>query len=145
MSYKKLNLLKWASRLIILSGLIQSLMITTHINMITNLYSTIIGFYMFAFVMMTIMNMMNGLNFSSEKSLVILASFYLVSILQTFCAYLFVRVSLVEVSLYADVALDALMTKSIGSMGISTLLTLISLIMLTRYYMKPADIIEQYL
>lgn len=143
--FKKYNMSKWASRILILSGLIQSGVITSHINLITNLYSTIVGFYMFGFVLFTIVNILNGVNFSSKKSLVTLATTYVTSAIQIAFAVLYVRVLFSEISKYAEVTMDQQMITSMGFIGFSTALTLISVLLATLFYFKKTDSYQLYL
>lgn len=143
--FKKYNMSKWASRILILSGLIQSAVITSHINLIINLYSTIVGFYMFGFVLFTIVNILNGVNFSSKKSLVTLITTYVTSAIQFTFAVLYVRVLLSEISKYAEVTMDQQMITSMGFIGLSTALTLISVLLATLFYFKKTDSYQLYL
>jgi hypothetical protein len=136
---------KWASRILILSGLIQSAVITSHINLIINLYSTIVGFYMFGFVLFTIVNILNGVNFSSKKSLVTLITTFVTSLIQTTFAILYIRVLLQEISKYAEVSMDQQMITSMGFIGLSTALTLISVLLATLFYFKKTDSYQLYL
>lgn len=136
---------KWASRILILSGLIQSAVITSHINLIINLYSTIVGFYMFGFVLFTIVNILNGVNFSSKKSLVTLITTFVTSMIQTIFAVLYVGVLLQEVNKYAEVSMDQQMLTSMGFIGLSTALTLISVLLATLFYFKKTDSYQLYL
>jgi len=143
--FKKYNMSKWASRILILSGLIQSAVITSHINLIINLYSTIVGFYMFGFVLFTIVNILNGVNFSSKKSLVTLITTFVTSMIQTIFAVLYVGVLLQEVNKYAEVSMDQQMLTSMGFIGLSTALTLISVLLATLFYFKKTDSYQLYL
>lgn len=143
--FKKYNMSKWASRILILSGLIQSAVITTHINLIINLYSTIVGFYMFGFVLFTIVNILNGVNFSSKKSLVTLITTFITSMIQTTFAVLYVGVLLQEISKYAEVSMDRQMLTSMGFIGLSTALTLISVLLATVFYFKKTESYQLYL
>lgn len=136
---------KWASRILIISGLVQSAVITTHINLIINLYSTIVGFYMFGFVLFTIVNILNGVNFSSKKSLVTLITTAITSMIQSTFAVLYVSVLLEEVSKYADVTMDQQMITSMGFIGLSSALTLISVLLATLFYFKKTDSYQLYL
>lgn len=143
--FKKYNMSKWASRILIISGLVQSAVITTHINLIINLYSTIVGFYMFGFVLFTIVNILNGVNFSSKKSLVTLITTAITSMIQSTFAVLYVSVLLEEVSKYADVTMDQQMITSMGFIGLSSALTLISVLLATLFYFKKTDSYQLYL
>jgi len=140
----KTSLSVWGSRMLILSGLFQTMVITTHINMITNLYSTIIGFYMFAFVLFTIINILNGVNFAAKKSATTLITTYIVSVFQCSFAFLFAREALNEVKNIADVTLTKEMIMSLSYMGVSVGLTLAALTFVTIYYFKKQNDISIY-
>ena len=140
----KTSLSVWGSRMLILSGMFQSMVITTHINMMTNLYSTLIGFYMFAFVLFTIINILNGVNFAAKKSLVTLITTYIVSIIQCVFAALFVNTALYEVKMIEDVTLTKGMIMSFSYMGVSVALSIIALICVTVFQVKKQKDISIY-
>jgi len=145
MKMKKMKFSTLASRILVISGLFQSLTIVTHINMITNLYSTIIGFYMFGFVLFTILNILNGVNISSKKSMVILLSTYLVSIVQIAFGLLFVNAALTEVKTVADVVITNNMILSLSYIGVSILLTVIALILTTIHNVRYTEEYQIYM
>lgn len=136
---------KWASRILVISGLIQSGVIKTHINFIISLYSQIIGFYMFAFVLFTIVNILNGVNFSSKKSLVPLVSTYVTSAIQIMFGWLYVSTVLSEVNQYAEIAFDKSASMSTGFIGLSVVMTLVAMVLASVHYFKKTEIIEDYL
>ena len=102
-------------------------------------------FRSFGFVLFTIVNILNGVNFSSKKSLVTLITTYVTSAIQFTFAVLYVRVLLSEISKYAEVTMDQQMITSMGFIGLSTALTLISVLLATLFYFKKTDSYQLYL
>ncbi|GAU75742.1 hypothetical protein [Fusibacter sp. 3D3] len=134
----------WASRMLLFSGLFQMIVITTHINMITGLYSTIIGFYMFAFVLFTIINILNGVNYAAKKSVATLVTTYIVSLVQMGFAFLFVKETLNEVALYPEITITKNMMTSLSFVGVSVGLTVLALVLATLYNFKKDQDISIY-
>lgn len=136
---KKKHLNKQARLLLVISGLLQLALIQIHIKMIINLYTTIIGFYLFAFVLFTLLNILNGSALSAAKTKMNIASISFVTALQVIFGFLYIRIALVEVATKANISFDTTMLISIIIISASVALSIISLIMAALYLKKKDD------
>ncbi len=78
-SFFKRPLSSWIKILLIVSGLIQSGTLNTHIETIVKMEEQHLGLYLFLFTLITILNILNGANFTSKKSKANLASLIIVT------------------------------------------------------------------
>lgn len=136
---RKRHLNKQAKFLLVLSGLLQLGLIQVHINMIINLYTNIIGFFLFTFVLFTLLNILNGSALGSIKTKMNIVSIAIVTAFQGFFAFLYVRVIFIEIATKKAIDFNVGMLLSITVMGASLLLSIISLILVSIYYAKRDD------
>ncbi len=144
MKLKRLRLSKVVSSIFVMSGLFQCAVMKTHIDMIVNLFSTIIGFYLFVFILTTVINILNGTNFSSKKSKLNIFSAYFITVIQIIIGILFILTALKEVDLIAEVSLNARMIKSFVFMGVSMLASIIACVVATVFYYREEEM-DMYL
>ncbi len=140
MKISSFKLSAMVSRILIISGLYQSAVIQIHVKMINDLYSQIIGLFLFVFILLTIMNIMNGSNFTSKKSAINIFAIYLVSTLQTIFGILFIIITLNEVYWIPEVLMSNTVTISVASIVVSIVASFISGIVATIFYFRATEI-----
>lgn len=139
MKKKRMRLSSFVSTILVLSGLMQTAVLRIHIEMIINLFSTIIGFYMFCFVLLTIINILNGSNFSPQKSKINIVVIYLITLLQILFGGLYIGVAINEVNTIAEVSMTSGMVQSFIFFGISMLASIIACVAATMFYNRDNE------
>lgn len=137
---KNLKLSKLVSRALILSGIFQMAVLQMHIDVINNLFSSIIGFYMFAFMLFTIINILNGANFTAKKSLVSIGAIYLISGIQITFGGLFIGVILKEIETMVEVTMDTNTLISISFLSVSMLASVIACVFSVVFYFRKSEL-----
>lgn len=137
---KKVGLNSYVKGLLTLSGFFQLTILTTHIATITGIYETIIGLYMFVFVLASIFNILNGFNFSSKKSVITLIATYFGTSLQTLFGGLFLSVLFHESATIPEVVMDSNMILSISFILFSIVASIIATILATIFYLKKSEV-----
>lgn len=141
---KRLKFSKLVSNILVLSGVFQMTVLQIHIRMINNLFSAIIGFYLFAFILFTIINILNGANFSAKKSVLSIITIYSITGIQIFIGALFISVTLNEVATIAEVSMTNDTRLSILFLIISMGASVIACITSVIFYFRKTEL-DMYL
>lgn len=144
MKIRKLKLSSMVSNILVFSGLFQLAVISLHVKMIINLYSQIVGVYLFVFVLLTIMNILNGSNFTGKKSVINIVAIYFVTLLQLVFGVLFTLVAINEVYWIPEVIMDQTMIFSISAIGVSIVASIAAAVTATVFHFKATEI-DHYL
>jgi len=136
----KKGLNAYTKGILTISGFIQLAFITNHINTITKVYENIVGFYMFIFVLTSIINILNGFNFSNKKSMITLVATILVTIVQTIAGYKYIDILLTEVSTRSQVVMNTEMIISISFIVFSALSSIIASIIGIIFITRKTEI-----
>ncbi len=100
---------------------------------------------MFGFVLFTIINILNGVNFSNKKSGITLLMTYLTSIVEILFAVFYMKTTVGEIAMYEDVVMNTQIMKSFGFMGVSVGLTILAVIFATVFFFKKQDQVSLYI
>lgn len=137
---RNLKLSKLVSKILVLSGIFQMAVLQMHIDVINNLFSSIIGFYMFGFMLFTIINILNGANFTAKKSVVSIGAIYLITGIQIAFGSLFIGVILNEVKNIAEVVMDKDIIITISFFGVSMVASILACIFAVLFYFRKSEL-----